>query len=84
MEDVAEIAMTTSVRNSIFAVTRKPRNRLRNADEAGGSIRHNPIEIESEINFQWLLPEQTGGWLSSHFDVVDQFSPAARPLIRGQ
>ena len=54
----------------------------RTADEAGGDVRDNPIEIESEINLQWLGPEQTGGWVSSHFDVVDQFSPASRPRDR--
>jgi hypothetical protein len=45
----------------------------------GSDIRDNPVEIESEINFVWLRSEQTGGWVSSHFDVVDQFSPAKRP-----
>ncbi len=49
------------------------------ASDLGGDVRENPVEIESEINFHWLESEQTGGWLSSHFDVVDQFGPAARP-----
>jgi hypothetical protein len=49
------------------------------AAELGGDVRDNPVEIESEINFHWLESERTGGWVSSHFDVVDQFSPAARP-----
>ena len=52
------------------------------AAELGGDVRDNPVEIESEINFHWLESEQTGGWVSSHFDVVDQFSPAARPQDR--
>jgi hypothetical protein len=51
----------------------------RTASELNGDIRDNPVEIESEINFHWLDSEQTRGWVSSHFDVVDQFSPAARP-----
>lgn len=39
----------------------------------------NEVDIESELNFSWLTSDQTGGWLSSHFDVIDQFSPAERP-----
>ena len=42
-------------------------------------IRDNGIEIESELNIHLLDVEQTGGWISSHVDVVDQFSPAHRP-----
>lgn len=39
-------------------------------------------ELEFEANFVWLPAERTGGWLSSHFDVVDKFSPAERPNDR--
>ena len=39
-------------------------------------------ELEFETNFVWLSPQRTGGWLSSHFDVVDKFSPAERPSDR--
>ena len=42
-------------------------------------IRDNGVEIETELNFSLFDVEQTGGWISSHFDVVDQFSPAHRP-----
>jgi hypothetical protein len=42
-------------------------------------IRDNGIEIESELNIHLFDVEQTGGWISSHVDVVDQFSPAHRP-----
>jgi hypothetical protein len=38
----------------------------------------NAVEVELEANLKWLLPEQTGGWVGSHFDVVDKFSPAER------
>ena len=38
----------------------------------------NEVEIESELNLIWLESEQTGGWLSSHFDIIDKFSPAKR------
>jgi hypothetical protein len=43
------------------------------------SIRDNGVEIESELNFQLFDEDQTGGWVSSHVDVVDQFSPAHQP-----
>jgi hypothetical protein len=39
----------------------------------------NDVELESELKLYWLESAQTGGWLSSHFDVVDKFSPAAKP-----
>ena len=39
-------------------------------------------ELEFETVFTWLPSERTNGWLSSHFDVVDQFSPAERPSER--
>ena len=49
------------------------------AEELGRAIRENPVELEFEFNIQLLENERTGGWLGAHFDVVDQFSPAARP-----
>ena len=39
----------------------------------------NEVELESELKLYWLEGEQTGGWLSSHLDIVDKFSPAKRP-----
>jgi len=39
----------------------------------------NSVEIESEFNFHLFDANQTGGWVSSHVDVVDQFSPGERP-----
>jgi hypothetical protein len=39
-------------------------------------------ELEFETNFVWLPGERTGGWVSSHFDVVDKFSSAERPMDR--
>lgn len=41
--------------------------------------RESTPELEIESNFTWLASERTGGWLSSHFDVVDKFSAAERP-----
>jgi hypothetical protein len=42
----------------------------------------NEVEVELEFNIHLLLPERTHGWVSSHFDIVDQFGPAARPHNR--
>jgi len=39
-------------------------------------------ELEFETNFIWLSGDRTRGWVSSHFDVVDKFSPATRPTDR--
>ena len=39
----------------------------------------NDVELESELKLYWLESDQTGGWLSSHFDLVDKFSGAERP-----
>jgi hypothetical protein len=48
---------------------------------AGGrqSIRDNGIEIESELNIHLFDEDQTDGWVSSHFDIVDKFSPGETP-----
>ncbi len=45
----------------------------------GRSIRDNGVEIESELNIGLFDEEQTGGWVSSHFDIVDKFSPGETP-----
>ena len=39
-------------------------------------------ELEFETNLVWLPARRTRGWVSSHFDVVDKFSPAERPSDR--
>jgi hypothetical protein len=39
----------------------------------------NEVELELESNFHWLTESMTRGWVTSHFDVVDKFSPAERP-----
>jgi hypothetical protein len=44
--------------------------------------RDNGVELEFEANVDLINAEQTGGWVSSHFDVVDKFSPAERPSDR--
>lgn len=50
------------------------------AFEAGqATFRGNEIEFELELNLSLVEPEQTGGWIDSHFDIVDKFSAAERP-----
>lgn len=39
-------------------------------------------ELEFETNVVWLPSDRTGGWLTSHFDIVDKFSAAQRPTDR--
>ncbi len=48
----------------------------------GGAIRDNGIEFELELNLDWLTGEQTGGWVESHFDIVDKLSAGERPTDR--
>jgi hypothetical protein len=38
-------------------------------------------ELEFETKFYWLPGSRAGGWVSSHFDVVDKFSPNERPDV---
>lgn len=44
--------------------------------------RESTPELEFEANVVWLPPERTNNWLSSHFDVVDKYSPAERRTDR--
>lgn len=39
----------------------------------------NAVQLEFEANLHVITDSLTRGWLTSHFDVVDQFSPAERP-----
>jgi hypothetical protein len=36
-------------------------------------------ELETELNLHWLRSEDTKGWIESHFDIVDKYSPGGRP-----
>jgi hypothetical protein len=47
--------------------------------ESEGGFRDNPPEVEAELNLDVLTEEQTGDWLSSHFDIIDKFSPGELP-----
>lgn len=42
-------------------------------------LKDNSPETELELNFKWLRSENTRGWVGSHFDIIDQFSPVERP-----
>jgi hypothetical protein len=42
-------------------------------------VKGNSPELETELNFHWLQSEDTKGWVGSHFDIVDKYSPGARP-----
>jgi hypothetical protein len=58
--------------------------RLRRLGFTGEAIvvpftRDNAVELEFEANLRVIMPEQTDGWVSSHVDIVDKFSPAERP-----
>ncbi len=50
------------------------------ASQAGREeIRDNGIEIETEVNVELFDTDRTGGWISSHVDLVDKFSPGETP-----
>jgi hypothetical protein len=49
------------------------------SDVGREDFRDNGIEIETELNIDLFGTGQTGGWASSHFDIVDKFSPGATP-----
>jgi hypothetical protein len=41
----------------------------------------NDVSLETELNIHLFDTDHTKGWISSHVDIVDQFSPAERPDI---
>jgi hypothetical protein len=84
IESNGEIARETreTIFELIFAVdvpTSIPR--IGTTFEAAFSPFHddNQVELEAELNIHLFDTEHTKGWVSSHFDIVDQFSPAERP-----
>ena len=52
-----------------------PFTRATAAETGRTEIRDNGIEIEAELNLSLFGTEQTKGWVSSHVDIVDKFSP---------
>ena len=59
--------------------TRQPRLGFTAEASAAPFSDDNSADLEFEVNFHWLTEPMSRGWLTSHFDVVDQFSPAQRP-----
>ena len=81
-DGVVEETERETVFELLFAVgvpTQIPRVGL--TFEAGWAVfsDDNLVELELELNLHLIESDQTGGWLSSHFDIVDKFSPAERP-----
>jgi hypothetical protein len=59
--------------------TRLPRLGFTAELSAAPFIDDNSAALEFETNFYWLTESMSRGWVTSHVDVVDQFSPAERP-----
>jgi hypothetical protein len=49
------------------------------SEELVEEVNENPLELEVELNLHLLENEQTAGWVETHFDIVDKFSPAEEP-----
>jgi hypothetical protein len=82
IDGVAERVNRERVFETVLAVdmaTRVPRLGLTVEAIASPTSDDNEVELEFEANFHFLTESLTSGWVTSHFDVVDQFSPAERP-----
>ena len=78
--EIPRIGLTLEVGFAPFGSTSEHPFTGATAAELGrDDIRDNVVEIESELNIDLIDSDQTGGWLSSHFDIVDKFSPGERP-----
>ena len=78
--EIPRVGLTLEVGFAPFGSTSEhPFTGATAADLGRDDIRDNVVEIESEINLDLVDSDQTGGWLSSHFDIVDKFSPGERP-----
>jgi hypothetical protein len=80
-DGITERANRDRVFETVLALdmpTKVPRFGLTVEAIASPFIDDNAVQLEFEANFHVTEP-LTGGWLTSHFDVVDQFSPAERP-----
>lgn len=77
---IPRVGLTGEVIWSPFADTDANPFTGRSASDLGvESIDDNPVELEAELNVALLTPEETGGWLDAHFDIIDQLSPAEQP-----
>ena len=78
--EIPRIGLTLEVGFAPFGSTSEHPFTGATAAELGrNDIRDNVVEIESELNLDLVDSDRTGGWLSSHFDIVDKFSPGERP-----
>ena len=78
--EIPRVGLTLEVGFAPFGSTSEHPFTGATAAELGrDDIRDNVVEIESELNLDLIDSDQTGGWLSSHFDIVDKFSPGERP-----
>ncbi len=78
--EIPRIGLTLEVGFAPFGSTSEHPFTGATAAELGrDDIRDNVVEIESELNVDLIDSDQTGGWLSSHFDIIDKFSPGERP-----
>ena len=81
-DGVTERANRELVFETILALdmkTRVPRLGFTAEMSAAPFSDDNAAELEFETNLHWLTEPMSRGWVTSHFDVVDQFSPAERP-----
>ena len=77
---IPRVGLTFEAGFAPFATTSENPFTGQTAEDLGkDDIRDNLVELELELNLHLLDTDQTGGWLSSHFDIVDKFSPAERP-----
>ena len=78
--EIPRIGLTLEVGFAPFGSTSEHPFTGATAAELGrNDIRDNVVEIESELNLDLVDSDRTGGWLSSHFDIIDKFSPGERP-----
>ena len=78
--EIPRVGLTFEVIVVPFATTSEhPFTGVTAAELGRDDIRDNAVEIEVELNLDLFGTDQTGGWLSSHFDIVDKFSPGERP-----
>jgi hypothetical protein len=64
---------------AVDMITRAPRLGFTVEAIASPFSDDNEVELEFEANLHFLTEPLTRGWVTSHFDIVDQFSPAERP-----
>ena len=78
-ESVSEVVLALGIPTEIPRVGFTLETIFAPFGETETGFRDNGIEFEFEVNLDWLTADQTGGWLESHFDIIDKFSPAERP-----